>query len=61
MLRRDIVPSTRDRSKDRLAHARDRLEQLALAVTRNTGDADDLARVNGERSVRNAQHTAVNR
>ncbi len=50
-----------DGAQDRLAHARDRFEQLALAVAGNAGDADDLARVNGERRRSRLAGRRVNR
>ncbi len=48
---RDVDAAERDAAGRRLAEPDERLDQLALAVALDAGDADDLAAVHGERHV----------
>ena len=52
------MPIEGDGAEHRAAHAGKRLEELALAVAGDAGDADDLARMDREGRVRDAQHAA---
>ena len=52
-------PSSLMEPSDRPAHAGERLQELALPVAGDARDADDLAGMNREGGVGDAQHAAV--
>ena len=55
----ESLAAHRDRPRSRVAQARERVDQLALAVVVDAGDADDLAGANLERDAAHLLDVAV--